>query len=326
MGRPERLYAIDQLLKQRGALTLEEFIAELEVSRATFRRDLDYLRERLHSPILWDAGEKKYRYDGAPEELRSYALPGLWFNQSEIHALLTMQQLLDIIESGLLAPHLGPFKKKLLSLLDKGQIDHAVVGERVKISPLAKRRTTAACFEVVASALLHRQRLLVTHHNRHTDETLEREISPLRLVYYRDNWYLDSWCHLREDLRSFAVDSMQAVIALPDLAFEISQSEVGVRFDAGYGMFSGTEVQWATLRFSSYRARWIANEVWHRDQVGAFDPEGHYILKLPYNDPRELLGDILRQGAECTIVAPDTLRQMIGEEIGKLTTLYPLLG
>ena len=63
MGRPERLYAIDRLLKQHGALTLEEFIAELEVSRATFRRDLDYLRERLHSPILWDAVIKGVRFE-----------------------------------------------------------------------------------------------------------------------------------------------------------------------------------------------------------------------------------------------------------------------
>ena len=87
-------------------------------------------------------------------------------------------------------------------------------------------------------------------------------------------------------------------------------------------MFSGTQVQWATLHFSRYRARWIANEVWHRDQVGAFDPEGHYILKLLYKDPRELVGDILRQCPGCEVVAPDTLRQMIGEDIGKLTTLY----
>jgi len=56
MGRAERLYAIDRLLRERGGLGLDEFLAALEVSRATFRRDLDYLRDRLHAPIIWDAG------------------------------------------------------------------------------------------------------------------------------------------------------------------------------------------------------------------------------------------------------------------------------
>jgi predicted DNA-binding transcriptional regulator YafY len=36
----------------------------------------------------------------------------------------------------------------------------------------------------------------------------EREVSPQRLVHYRDNWYLDAWCHLREDVRSFSIDAI----------------------------------------------------------------------------------------------------------------------
>jgi predicted DNA-binding transcriptional regulator YafY len=321
MGRTERLYAIDRLLKQRGALTLNEFISLLEVSRATFRRDLDYLRERLHAPIIWDTAEKKYCFDSV-KKFKAYALPGLWFNETEIYALLAMQQLLDDIEPGLLAPHLGPLKKKLYSLIKKGEVEPETVARRIRISPLAKRTSTPTFFEIVASGVLHRKQLRITHYNRHTNKTLTRQISPLRLVYYRDNWYLDSLCHLRDDLRSFAVDAIKSVIATPEGAIDVPLERVRQVFDAGYGMFSGVQRNWAELRFSAYRARWVSNEIWHPDQVGSFDDEGRYLLKIPYNDPRELIGDILRHGAECEVLGPHEFRQMVKQEVGKLSGVY----
>jgi predicted DNA-binding transcriptional regulator YafY len=318
----ERIWAIDRLLRDRGALSLEEFLSVLEVSRATFRRDIDYLRDRLHATIVWDSLERKYRYDRNPATGRPHALPGVWFNESEIHALLGMQQLLAQIEPGLLATHIEPLKLKLISLLGEGQIHPGAVTDRIRLSPLARRRSRPVFFEAVASGLLLRRRLRITHHNRHTDETLTREISPQRLIYYRDNWYVDSWCHLREDLRSFALDALQAVIPLTALVREVPLDEVAARFDGGYGIFSGPTRHWARLRFSPYRARWVADEIWHQDQRGSHEPDGSYALEVPYNDPRELLADILRQGGECEVLAPVALRDMVRTEAARVAALY----
>jgi predicted DNA-binding transcriptional regulator YafY len=69
-------------------------------------------------------------------------------------------------------------------------------------------------FEVIASATLARKRLRIDHYNRQNGQTVSREVSPQRVVHYRDNWYLDAWCHLRNDLRSFAIDAIQAATLL----------------------------------------------------------------------------------------------------------------
>ncbi len=322
MGRMERIWAIDRLLRARGGLALEEFLEALEVSRATFRRDLDYLRDRLHATIVWDTIERKYRYDRNPATQRPHALPGVWFNESEIHALLSMQQLLEQIEPGLLAAHIEPLKLKLVSLLGEGQVHPGAVADRIRLSPLARRRTQNTFFEAVASGLLLRRRLRITHYNRHTDETLVREISPQRLIFYRDNWYIDSWCHLRDDLRSFALDALQAVIPLPAAAREVALNHVAARFDDGYGIFSGPIRHWAKLRFTAYRSRWVAAETWHRDQRGTLATDGSYTLEVPYDDPRELLADILRQGAECEVIAPPELREQVAREAARVQDLY----
>ena len=53
MDRSERFYRIDQLLNERGVVTREAFLEELEVSLATFKRDLEYMRDRYNAPVVW---------------------------------------------------------------------------------------------------------------------------------------------------------------------------------------------------------------------------------------------------------------------------------
>ena len=61
MGQTERLYRIAELLRAKSAVPIAAFLRELEVSRATFTRDLDLLRERLNAPIVYDRSRRGYR-------------------------------------------------------------------------------------------------------------------------------------------------------------------------------------------------------------------------------------------------------------------------
>ena len=95
MDRTERFYRIQRLLTQRKFVARDALIEDLGVSRATFKRDLAYLRDRLQVPIEWDRDHNGYYVEqdkgGASQ---AFQLPGLWFSAAEIHALLTMEQLL----------------------------------------------------------------------------------------------------------------------------------------------------------------------------------------------------------------------------------------
>ena len=51
MDRTERFYTIDRLLRSRRKVSLRQLMEELEVSRATVRRDLEYMRDRMAAPI-----------------------------------------------------------------------------------------------------------------------------------------------------------------------------------------------------------------------------------------------------------------------------------
>lgn len=322
MDRTERFYRIEQLLHDRKAVHFDELLAALEVSRATLKRDLQYLRDRLNAPIVYDREANGYRFDAPAGQASRFELPGLWFNASEIHALLMMRHLLEEVQPGLLGPHIAPLQTRLQSLLGSRDDAPEDVAERVRIVHAAKRRTDLKHFEVIAASLLKRRRLLIRHWNRGRDEETEREVSPQRLVHYRDNWYLDAWCHLRDEIRSFAVDAIRHAEPVERKAKEVAKKQLDATVGAGYGIFSGEKVEWATLRFSPAAARWVAAEQWHPRQKARFDEAGRYLLELPYSNPTELVMDVLRHGAGVEVLAPEALRQRVKDELGKALARY----
>lgn len=322
MDRTERFYKIEQLLHDRRVASFDEIQAELEVSRATLKRDFQYLRDRLNAPIVYDREAGGYRFDAPSGAASKFALPGLWFNASEIHALLMMQNLLEEVQPGLLGPQIAPLQTRLKSLLGSQDDAPEEISRRVRIVHAAKRHADLRYFEVIASALLKRRRLTIRHWNRGRNEEAEREVSPQRMVYYRDNWYLDAWCHLREEVRSFGVDAIRHAAPLDRKAKDVGAKRLDEVLGAGYGIFSGDKVQWARLRFAPEAARWVATEQWHPRQKTSTDEQGRYLLELPYSHPTELVMDILRHGASVEVLAPAALRTAVRAELARALKAY----
>lgn len=312
MDRTERFYKIDQLLGEHRVVPFSTLEEKLGVSRATIKRDLEYMRNRLNAPIVWDRERRGYHFAQAERGASQYELPGLWFSATEIHALLSMQHMLaGLDQGGLLAPHVKPLQARLESLLDSGDGSIEEIRKRIRIIGIASRVMGLDHFSVLGSSLLRRKRVQIIYYVRARDEATEREISPQRLVHYRENWYLDAWCHLRNELRSFAVDSIRFAEILETPAKNVPEKTLDSVLGSGYGIFSGCRVQWAILQFSAERARWVMSERWHPKQKSRVLSDGRYILELPYSDHLELVMDILRYGPDVEVLAPASLRKEV---------------
>ena len=321
MERLERFYKIDQLLKDRKAVSFAAMKDALGVSRATLKRDLVYMRDRFNAPVEYDRALEGYRF-GRPRAGPRYELPGLWFSASEIHALLTALQLLTGLQPGLLDSRVAPLTERLRAILGGGDHSWHEVEKRIRILQPGRRAPRTEHFGTVAAALLKRLRLHIRHYNRVEDRETERDISPQRLVHYRDNWYVDAWCHLRNDLRSFAVDAIRAAQLLDTRAREVPKAELDEYLKGGYGIFAGRVVQWATLRFAPLAARWVASQSWHSSQRARFEKDGSYVLELPYANDRELLMEILKYGPEVEVLAPAALREKVNEQLEAAARRY----
>ena len=312
MDRTERFYKIDQLLKERKVVTFAALREALDVSRATLRRDLDYMRERLHAPIDYDREANGYRF-GKPRSGPRYELPGLWFSAAEIHALLSTLQLLGNLQPGLLDGQVTPLVERLRGILGRGDHSWEEVVERVRIFQPGRRESKAAHFGVIAAGVLKRRRLWIRHYNRGDNRETEREVSPQRLIHYRENWYVDGYCHMRNDLRSFSVDAIREAQLRDTRAKEISKAELDEHLASGYGIFAGKNVEWATLKFTPQSARWVSAQIWHPKQRSRIEKDGAYVLEMPYSDDRELVMEILKFGPDVEVVEPAALRRRVTE-------------
>lgn len=314
MNRLERVYKIDQLLQEKRVVSRQRFLDALEVSAATFKRDIEYMRDRLQAPVVWDRELNGYRYEATASN-QKFELPGIWFNEQEAYALLTMHHLLSSLDQGgLIGSQSAPLMKRLESIVSSTGHTREEICHRVRLLSLAKRPLNLEHFSELGLAVMRRQRLHIAYFSRGTNTLTEREISPQRLVHYRENWYVDAWCHLRQDLRSFAVDGIRSIAHLSAAARDVDNRDLEDHLTSGYGIFAGREVRWASLRFNPERARWVSAEVWHPEQRGRFDPDGHFMLQVPFSDDRELIMDILRHGEHVEVLEPAELRAKIRTE------------
>lgn len=80
----ERMYKYMDLLEGKQFIKASEFMTSMEISYATFKRDLVFLRDRFDVPIVYDRDFGAYKLEQSCNRKR---LPGVWFSPKEIKVM-----------------------------------------------------------------------------------------------------------------------------------------------------------------------------------------------------------------------------------------------
>ena len=329
MSQIDRIYRMKQMLASGRVMTRQHYIDAFGTTLSTFKRDLALLRDQIEAPVVWDSKAAGYCLETAQASGETKAeLPGMWFTDRELMSLISVEALLQQIEPRLFKDALEPLRQKLDSLLaaatahKKSKGDFAQPLTRVKVLPMHRRAVDDAKFAAVAAALLTRHQLQTVSIHRQTKQPTTRTLSPQRLVSYRDNWYLDAWCHLRKALRTFSLDTLQTVRVLDDAAEDISATDLDQHFASSYGIFAGKAERSAVLRFNARVTGWIEREQWHPEQTSKALADGSIEIIVPYGNATELIRDILRWGADVEVVAPEELREQVEAQVLGMAKIY----
>jgi len=321
MDKFDRIYAVhNKLQASRYPVTRVTLEETLECSQSTVERIIANMRNYLNAPIEYDQERNGYYYNTQNKE--NYQLPGLWFNADELYALTVMQQLLSQLQTGLLDEQISPLKELIEKLLGDKKTGTEQLNARLKFINQTYRRNNLPAFQKITSAVIQQKQITIDYHARGTDEKTNRTISPQRLIYYRDNWYLDAWCHNKNGLRSFSVDRIKQPIIEKQTAKTIDDKTLDQHYTQGYGIFSGECVDTAIIKFTPERARWVADESWHPQQKGETLNDGSYLLHIPYSNPTELIMDILKYGPDAEVIKPTVLREKMKARIQKMQKMY----
>lgn len=318
----DKIFKLHNLLKlRRTPISGPEIDAALRCGKATRQRVIADLRDRLGAPLVCARG-RGYYYD-RDDPRGVFELPGLWLSAQELQALIACQHVLVNLAPGLLANEIGQLRDHLEQLLGRTQGVKLPQLARIRILSQAYRQRNDPLFLLIATALFNERQLQIEYQARGSGGYCgARVVSPQNLVLYKDNWYLDAYCHYRDQLRTFALDCIGRAETLDAPSRLIDSRQLHQHFGNSYGIFAGPAEHVAVLQFSAQAARWVADEHWHSQQQSRRLPDGGYQLTIPFNRHEELLMDILKYGAEVEVIEPLFLRDLVKRTAERMLTTY----
>lgn len=316
MKKQDKIYLLDQMLKAARFPISKETIAErLNCSIATVYRIISDLRDGYGAPIETDMATGNVYYLNNS----TFELPGLRLQSDEIEALLMASHLLEDIQTGLLKKPLSRLLENISALLK----EHGIQDKKnVQIIYALSRKADNRVFSGVFKALQDNFRIEITYLARSTNDSTTRVISPLKLTNYKNAWYLDSWCHLRNGIRSFALEQIEHCQILNEKCLEVTEEQMTQHFSGSYGIFSGAPTDIARIKVSPAISGWVAKEQWHSNQKISFLRDGSLFLEIPYNKDMELIMDILRYGENMTVLSPDSLKNKVTSIVRNMLNNY----
>jgi predicted DNA-binding transcriptional regulator YafY len=314
MKKIDRIYLLDTILKERRSpVAIEHLIDRLECSQATVYRIIATLRDEFNAPIQSD--EHGVYYDRASQ----FDLPGIRLNAEETQGLLMAAQLLEDLQSESLQKPM----QRILENIDKVLQQKGIANRRlIQIIPALSRRSNPNVFQTVMGALQNEKKLNISYLTRSSQQTTQRLVSPQRLTSYKNAWYLDAWCHLREGIRLFALEQIQSVELDIERAQKVPDEQLRAHYAESYGIFSGPMLSTAVIKIDKKLAPWTVFEHWHSKQSIEHLDEKYMLLSVPYNDDRELIADVMRLGHAAKIIQPESLQQQFQQQLVHILDNY----
>lgn len=307
-------------LMQGETISKKDLSERTGIHPRTIERHIDFLRDALRAPLVCVPGASAYRYDLDAGD--RFELPGIWFSKDELAALFAIKQVLGDIPEGALSKVAEKLWERIEKVsVESGQLPDKDWTNKVKILPIGGRLVEDGIFRSTVEGVLLGKRLLIFHKKLGAPPR-ERMVSPLQIVRFRDNWYLDAWCHVEDGFRSFAMNRISKVAVQKEKAIRKGATALREHFASAYGIFNGQADKLAKIRFLGIAAEEVSQERWHSAEQGRFLDDGSYELTVPYHKDVELAMDILRWGDLAVVVEPEELRTKVRKKLESALSRY----
>jgi len=313
-------YLLRQLEGTLGR-SLQELVdaisADYPKNARTVRRDLEALAA-AGFPLVTERhnGQTRWRL---MEGFRD--IPALGFSATELMALLLSRNLLKPLEGTEIEASLDSALSKASAALPPQGHEYVRAMEQmfsVGIGPHKNFRQHRQTIDLISQAIDKRRTAQMRYFSASRGNTARREVDPYFLRFAGGGLYLIGHCHLRKEVRMFAVERIRS-ITLTDHPYQMSldfkvdeyvQDALGI-------MRSGRRIE-VELLFSKKAAAWVKDKSWHPSQETYLSKDGRLkmTLKVAHND--ELVGWVLSFGSQVRVARPETLKQRVKEEAKKI--------
>lgn len=303
-----RIVRIHERLGKEQQITAESIAREFEVSDRTIKRDIEFMRDRLGMPIVWDAVTHSYvcthHHDLLPllridaDEALALALAGRTFaawHGSPLGRALTaaLEKIAPIIGGAVSLP--VDALKNLLFAPDDPAAD-------------AEHRHFAMLLEAI-----HRRREVRLQYQKPKAHSAAeaRVVHPLHLAFLDHRWMLIAHDVSRKAPRNFLLTRIR------DAETTGPRFEPPPGFDAktylngSLGRFTGETDYEVRIALDAVAAPYVRERPWHPSQAMTTRADGAMEVTLRLNNLIDIERRVLACGAHAEVLAPTELRKSI---------------
>jgi predicted DNA-binding transcriptional regulator YafY len=317
----ERIYFIDRRIREGKYPNTLKLAEDLDVKQRTIERDIEHMRDRLGADIEYDRRRKGYYYTS-----NDFRLSPLKLSQEEATILFIGQKLL-IQCAG------TPFENFIRSACDKVaaqlpigiSMESTLIEKTLSFDVMPLRgddKKLSEIFSRLANAIRSETTVWLNYFSASKDEITKRSVDPYHLRHFQGAWYLIGFCHLRDEVRTFAIDRILD-LKETDQHFNIhADFSLKKHLASSMGIEAGGTLHEVSIYFDSYQARYIRERIWHGSQKIEDKDDGSLILHFKVSGLGEVKRWVLGFGSHAIIVKPESLRQDVKDEIRKAEVLY----
>lgn len=313
----ERFIWFDDQVKQKKYPNTTSLSKQFEVSIKTAQRDIEFMRDRLNCPLVYDPSRKGYFYKDD-----TFSLPLIYLSSEELSSLLIARKFLQDISERYIGDEISSVIQKITAILKKHMVEENLIDEALSFQLIQYSTAPEEIFKGVLEGCLQKKSLHFQYFSPAYENPTVRTVDPYHLLNYMGTWHLIAYCRTKKNLRNFVVGRIKDLKVL-DTTFSMPRNfHIKEYLQSAFGIYKGKSINQVTLRFTPLKAKRIVEQTWHKDQKVKYLKDGSLELTFPVANFAEITMEILKHGSGVEVIKPKALRDIIKHEAKNIFNIY----
>jgi predicted DNA-binding transcriptional regulator YafY len=310
---------IDKLIREGNAPNCQRLSQELEVSRRTILRDIDFMKSDMGAPLDYDPQKRGYVYTES-----SWSMPGLQITEGELFTLMIAEKALEAYSGTPWVARLRQvFGRMAVSLPERIEVAPQELLMRVSFDTAGSAEVDPAVLEAIAKAVAKNLTVEFTYSPLWTDKARTYKVDPYVLRRMQGAWYLAGRDHRSGHIPLFNLSRMnKAHVTQRSFDYVSSGFDPKAYFAGTFSAYHTSECHHVTIEFTGFAAKVVRERHWHDSQRLKDLPDGRLRMDLDISHLNDICPWVLSWGSEAKAVAPAELARQVADQLIRASQMY----
>ena len=246
------------------------------------------------------------------------------FNLTELMALYFSRDMLKVFKDTVFYDSLESLFQKVKTTLPPESKKYLTTVEQtlhVGLKPYKEYSKFKEIINRVNEATQKKKSIEIVYYTMSRKKESKRKVDPYRIWFFNGTFYLIGNCHVRSEVRIFALDRIKMLHLTKD-DFEIPEDfnlEDFIR--PSFDVFQGGPVK-IKVWFHQDVAGYIKEKIWHESQEIEDQGDGSIIFDAEVAGAKEIKFRVMNWGSKAEVLEPESLRDEILEEAEVILERY----